>query len=203
MENKLWVFGDSFTKGGGLAPFNTFYKETYKGQKIWPDIVGEKLNLDVINHGYSWCNTELLIRNILYYLPDITHNDIVIFSNTDVCSTLLSPMRNDNIVLRASRPFDEGYPFVDTKEKQITKEYVENCIVPYEKEFDRFWIESLTAVYNMLVRLNIKTVFWTRDLWKQFESIEQATQGRIVNIHWSWKGHEQMADYILKQLNND
>jgi len=203
MKGKLWAFGDSFTKGGGLAPYNQYYKETYTNQKLWPDIVGLELNLEVENHGYSWSNTELIIRNILHFLPQISKKDIVIISNTDPSSVFIPSKEHDSQLIRSARPFDNNYPFRDDKERKVCRDYAEYCINPYLAQFDKFWIKYLQSVQNMLTRLKIKNLLWTRELWYSFESIEQATNGRIQNFHWSWKGHEQMADYIIKQLNND
>ena len=36
-----------------------------------------------------------------------------------------------------------------------------------------------------------------------FETIDQATNGKIKDGHWSWKGQKQMADYILKMIKDN
>jgi hypothetical protein len=78
--NKLWVFGCSFATGFN-APIDE-YNAVYPNEMIWPGILANKLNLELINMAHAGqCNWV----NILHFVDrrnEIQPGDIVIFEFT-------------------------------------------------------------------------------------------------------------------------
>lgn len=89
--NKLWCFGDSITAGHGckfdidddFLNENTYYYLKFKDyidvdKKIWPEIVSENLNLQLINKSKNGMTNESISDTCLKFLIEINKNDVVI-----------------------------------------------------------------------------------------------------------------------------
>lgn len=96
---KLWTFGDSFTAGygcrydltGAFSPENenTYYVKTYESyidvnKKIWPDIVSDNFNLELINKSKNGMTTESIADTCLKFLIEINKEDIVILQTSTI-----------------------------------------------------------------------------------------------------------------------
>jgi len=206
--SKLWCFGDSFTAGGGLGEKSPFRKIYPEERKIWPMLVGEALNMEVVNHGYSWCNTTLLLKNLLYFLPEITVEDMVILSTSNPRSILMPPDGDSNLLRSIVIPNKDMFlhahsPYLNDIEREVSKMYAEQIIDPHLDQYDSFWHQYLEFVQNTLTRLGIRNYLWSWKLWTKFETITECTNGKVNDLHWSFNGHEQMAEYLLKKIKND
>jgi hypothetical protein len=97
--DKLWCFGDSFTAGHGCkyessGTFSTqnmdnYYFRTYKDyidetKKIWPEIVSEYFNLELINVSKNGMSNESIVDASLNNLINIKVGDIVILQTSTV-----------------------------------------------------------------------------------------------------------------------
>ena len=89
--NKLWCFGDSITAGHGckfdiIDDFlneNSYYYLKFKDyidvdKKIWPEIVSDNLNLQLINKSKNGMTNESISDTCLKFLIEINENDTVI-----------------------------------------------------------------------------------------------------------------------------
>jgi hypothetical protein len=96
---KLWTFGDSFTAGHGCryeitGTFSTesiesYYSKTYKNyidlnKKIWPEIVSDNFNLQLINKSKNGMTTESIGDTCLKFLTEINKDDIVILQTSTI-----------------------------------------------------------------------------------------------------------------------
>ena len=96
---KLWTFGDSFTAGHGCryeitGTFSTesiesYYSKTYKNyidlnKKIWPEIVSDNFNLQLINKSKNGMTTEFIADTCLKFLTEINKDDIVILQTSTI-----------------------------------------------------------------------------------------------------------------------
>jgi hypothetical protein len=97
--DKLWCFGDSFTAGHGCKfettgnfsndNENSYYYKIYKNyidlnKKIWPEIVSNALNLELINLGKNGLSNEWIADTILSNIKNISTNDIVILQTSTI-----------------------------------------------------------------------------------------------------------------------
>lgn len=93
----MWAFGDSFTAGHGCIfgqgkAFSSdytesFYYKTYinyidESKKIWPNIVSDNLEYDLLNMGFNGMSTESIFDNVLKNLNNIEKNDLVIIQTS-------------------------------------------------------------------------------------------------------------------------
>jgi hypothetical protein len=91
--NKLWTFGDSFTMGYGCKyeitgtlsteSIENYYSKTYKSyididKKIWPEIVSDNFNLELINKSKNGMTTESISDTCIKFLIEINKDDVVI-----------------------------------------------------------------------------------------------------------------------------
>jgi hypothetical protein len=94
---KLWTFGDSFTAGHGCKyefdgnlsnqNVNSHYFKLYKDyidldKKIWPELLSNLLDLELVNLAKNGLSNEWIADNIIANLKDISKNDIVILQTS-------------------------------------------------------------------------------------------------------------------------
>ena len=97
--NKLWCFGDSFTAGHGCKyefdgnfsneNENTHYFKMYKdyidvNKKIWPELLSNLLNLELVNLGKNGLTNEWIADNIITNIKNISTKDVVILQTSTV-----------------------------------------------------------------------------------------------------------------------
>lgn len=94
--NKFWTFGDSFTAGHGCKydasgafsnNFENYYKKLYDdyidiSKKIWPEIVADKLNMELANYAKNGMTNESIADITLKHIPDMKIGDIVILQTS-------------------------------------------------------------------------------------------------------------------------
>jgi hypothetical protein len=95
---KLWTFGDSFTAGHGCKyeetnnfsnNKNTHYFKMFKDyidvdKKIWPELLSDLLNLELVNLGKNGLSNEWIADTIIANIKNISINDIVILQTSTV-----------------------------------------------------------------------------------------------------------------------
>jgi hypothetical protein len=97
--NKLWTFGDSFTAGHGCKyeltgtfskeNVNAYYAKTYKSyidinKKIWPEIVSDRFDLQLINKSKNGMTTESISDSCLKFITKINEDDVVILQTSTI-----------------------------------------------------------------------------------------------------------------------
>jgi len=86
--SKLWTFGDSFTFGHGCIPIidetknGTYYKTFLEyidlSKPIWPEIVAETFNLELVNKGVNGISNDRIFDYVLKNITEFQPNDCVI-----------------------------------------------------------------------------------------------------------------------------
>jgi hypothetical protein len=97
--DKLWCFGDSFTAGYGCRyefngnfsnqNENSYYLKIYKDyidldKKIWPELLSNLLDLELVNLGKNGLSNEWIADNIITNIKNISKNDIVILQTSTI-----------------------------------------------------------------------------------------------------------------------
>ncbi len=83
--NTIHTFGDSFTFGYGCVEncsFTDYYEYKKEEDNIWPNHLGNKLGMNVINHGKSGFCNEQIFDSIIKNFDSINENDIIIIEKT-------------------------------------------------------------------------------------------------------------------------
>lgn len=205
MQNSIWFFGDCFTWGVGCEATDEYYSYKTQGDEIWTRIVSSYFNMQHKKPHFSLGATMYIIVNFINYMKYMEDGDIIVISDSEVKSTL-SISRNKEKVKCISSFNLEGFDgWHNKKEKQTVTQFIDNQIVPYEKVWETFYIDTIKNLAIELYKRNIKTIFWSHHLWKtenRFEDITQSTKGIIKDPHFSWKGHKDFANYIINQIKN-
>ena len=204
-EAKVWFFGDSFTYGCGCRPGYEYYDNYAEDIKLmWTDIISEKLKLKQVNLGINGNSNPYIIYQLLTNISNIKPGDVVFLTDTEPNRILLS-----NPVAKDIRPLsigniEEAYKEgIQDTEKKVTVEYLYQTFIGKEEIWENHYWQQLYSIKKILDDRGVKTHYWSYKLWKdssKFETIKEATNGKVNNTHWSWKGHRDFSEYIINML---
>ena len=76
--------------------------------------------------------------------------------------------------------------------------YIWEEIIPFEEQWKNWMRDTVESVFESLDGVNCR--FWSHEIWDRFETIKQHTNGKIDDLHWSWKGHEEMFEYMKERI---
>jgi hypothetical protein len=192
---KLWTFGDSFTAGHGCRNFsnikNSHYNDKFENyidlnKKIWPELLSDLLNLELVNLGRNGLSNEWIADTLITNIQNISVNDIVILQTS-------TPGRYDF-------PFKKEKSLLGTpKDSENIKDYIVNTNnSPYffktifvsnvEKEWDISMKDTLRFI-NVQENLNDKELVLNeskynliRDFFVEFISTEKYYERSIWRI---------------------
>lgn len=212
---KLWCFGDSFTAGQGCRPGEEYF-ELYpnKVQKIWTTLLAEKLSLEEMNLGIPGNSNPYIIKQVIENLKQISKDDVVILSDTLPFRSVLynrvfeniAPITTDIILQPENNP--NGQPFVerffkDKKDKMVLIDYLHTFKLPYHESWTEYYFSQFLDLQAHLLKLNTQVYFWSHKIWEapsRFEVIVNATNRKINDGHWSWKGHKDFSSYLIERI---
>lgn len=193
LSNSLFLFGDSFT--------NHSYDDCLdyiKNDMIqWGTIVSDEMNLNLKNFGKSASSNPQIISSIIENLWTIEKGDYVVIGLSSPFRTLT--VRNGHI----SSFLVKDYLLSKTPENQWVYDYVKNIIYPNEELFDNFYLSQVDGIKKLLEKMGCTTYVWDSRLWNKFQTVKEQTKGKDKDPHWSKKGHEDMAKYILEKFNQN
>jgi hypothetical protein len=230
--NKLWTFGCSYTEGfvdNGSPTYNN-YKEYCGGQfpKSWPEILSEKLNIELINKGEGASGNTQIFQQICNQANSFGYNDIIVIGWTFLERYRLAKDDETWIKLGAGQVGNDC-PISQECHEQIVlnrtlKPYVDE-IYNYEKIIDRlctslninvyYWTIINELIYNQPKEiLNQKKYLLNDFVFDQYDntfsivkknggmSISEETNGLIDDSHMGKTGHIIQAnlfyDHIIK-----
>lgn len=208
--NKLFTFGDSFTFN--KEPFECKYALKYMkdGDAYWPNIISEKLNYKLYNFGWGALSNDRILDNIIEKIDLISKDDVVIigksfynrfdipsftkFIKSDIINkfTTISPHSTDILI-------KDGF----------TKEEAESIVFYGCQHADAVFSKRHNLRFDFVkkyLKLHGVTdvIFWEiEDTWSKYESIKAATSNEIDDLHWSFKGHSDFADFIYNEIQNN
>ena len=189
--NTLWTFGDSFTHFDYQGVDTQYSSDII----LWSDIVGQTLNLQVQNLGCVAYSNQQIIAEINKNLWKIQKGDFVVIG-------LSTPFRTLTVRNGMIRAFlSQDYLQTKTQEEKWVFDYVQNIIYPNEQLFEEFYWTQVNGIKKLLDSQNCTTYLWDYKLWDTFETIKSQSKGKDKDPHWSRKGHEDMARYVLEKLN--
>lgn len=199
MKSTLWTFGDSNTAGHGCYPNDEYYEGYFKsGDKTWPVWLSEQLDVELKNFGKNGSSNDTIIDTIIDKWEGINRGDCVFIGMThphrfDV------PINNkfESIVHDFSKSIGENKLTKDEFETIVNFQYYFADSILYKKrQIKRFeWIKKLLIQKKckLVVVWNVQT-----DL-KGFETIKDATNGRLIDYHLSFKSHKLLSEIFYKK----
>jgi hypothetical protein len=200
---KVYTFGDSFTEGAGCKPDDEYYKKYNKNNElIWPEIVSKHYNAELINTGLGGCSNEIILDKILENWNRIKKEDIVVIGKTfshrfDIPAF---PFKNKLVTVWGPSWFDfpdvKDYPSLDSLKNYLAFYRVDNSL--YDNRHCNYF--NFLKI-QLEVTKNVKVVFWQTDRnIKNVETITTATNGTIIDGHFSYKGHQDFAQWVISKL---
>lgn len=201
-KNTCWFFGDSFTRGNGCHYKHEYYKSSYtKGCERWTTIVSNKLDMSEVNTAIGGESNVGILNSLISNLSNIKKGDWVVLGDTRPIRVSSFDDNGNRVNIINDPHFD--YTLGNSK---YVFDYIYHEIVPKETMYLEFYQSMFVNLLNELKGRGINTYYWKHtDIWfptNKFNTITEDTNGVIENLHWSWKGHTQMAEFILKQLEN-
>lgn len=209
MVKKAWFFGDSFTTGYGAEQGSRYYEEFGPG-KLFSELLSLYYDAQEFNFGLPGKCNNAIIKSITEHLSEIKKGDIVVISNT-------SPLRD--LVPHNSKPElvsqkllnSELYPdSIGFKSRDIANTLVQYCIKVRSNnipEWNRHYREIFLNFTDYFLSRGCKAIFWDYSAWSEeeekgmkFENIHTATEGKIYDLHWSYKGHQDAYEWIKNGL---
>ena len=104
-----------------------------------------------------------------------------------------------------SKGFEEFSAF-NSFEKEQTETIINfNYYFSYNKLYKQRHLKRFNFLNKLLKEKKIKTYFWDVTEFvksKEFEKIFDATNGKIGDDHFSFKGHRNFADMLYKKITN-
>lgn len=194
----IYLFGDSFTKGDGCnIGFEYYNLESNIPKKKWTDIISEELNQSTKNFGKSGAGSQWIYNKLTYYLDIFKPNDYIFVTDSIF-------IRQLGVVQDRIETVGPSYEF-ETKEREEgnTLNLIHN-IHPFEAQWNAYYIKHFEKIKSYLISRNVNVIYTHyREFMFQpnkYMNIVTETNGKINDNHFSWKGHQQFADYLLNQI---
>jgi len=193
--NKLWTFGDSFTKGLGLYPDEHQYPE-YKGKEelIWSNLLANYLGVNLQSVAFNGISNDMIWDNVLDKWDDITAGDYVIIGLTKL------PRWQVYLPDHPQSGLFNKTPIRDTQllgNELTSKTVLENI----RDNIEDVYTNTMTNFIFLTDRFKdkgCKTFIWDTTLWTKFRTIYQETEHN--DHHWGIEGNQQMVDYLKTEM---
>lgn len=205
--NKLWTFGDSFTFGHGCRPEGamTEYYYNYKTDSdgVWPDLLGQRIGVEVKNFGKSGASNDYILDTIFDNWDNFNEGDYVIIGYT--YHDRFDVPLNDSLI----SIFWEWDKYVDPAERDLFTKDQMQTLINFQYFFcnDEFYKNRYLKRFNFLDKRlkdkKINSFIWDVNFYQyhtRFEKIIHATDGKLKDYHFSFKGNKDFADMMYKKL---
>lgn len=178
------------------------YFENYKedGDEIWTKIVADHFDCNEKNMAKKGIGNIEILRIILDNKDNIKPDDIVIVGVTDG-TRVQSFYRENNQVIPKSfnswtyKDFEFDYKGLDDEFMESMKHYMVNCRLRFTDEHTKFDMELIKDVISLIKpKANL---IWTPEMWCKFDHIATHTNNKIYDFHWSFRGHKEMANWVI------
>lgn len=222
-KNTLWAFGDSFTIGNGCIDIaGTHYYSEYPERRvkrgIFPERLADHYNLKLVNKAFAGSSNQMILESIIDNLSNMKKGDRVIVGMSDSArletfvsrggpEPTLTPPANTTLEEQrwfrtplthyiASTDIKYWAPF-SKQQANLIQKYIVEVILPiatYKEYHEVQLVKKLTKV------LPCEYIYiWGALQWSQYEDIFTATKGKLKDYHFSWKGHEDFANKVIKE----
>ncbi len=206
--NTLWAFGDSFTFGHGCrldGPLPEYCSE-YKTEvdDVWPNHLGKMLNVDVNNFGKCGASNDFIIDCIIDQWNFIKENDFVVIGVT-YHSRFDVPLKNRKALSSIYWGFEDLDLFEGEEKEQMETLVNFQYFFANHELYKKRHLKRYNFLNKLLKEKKVTTLIWDVDYIQQntqFEKIATATNGKIEDYHFSFKGHLDFANMIYKKVSN-
>jgi hypothetical protein len=197
---RLHVFGDSFTDANIVSNNKSYLKWKGYTPKTFHEIVSEKLNLEVINYAKSFgMDNYTIFQHICDNVNDLDGSIVVINWSEPIRFRMVdtSTQKWKTIIPESVMRLNKGLPYVNG----VINETIDDVFVNRENQL---WLTEVSSWINLINKAlqNSVVIHWSWYNNKDRETITEETNGDVIDFHYSEKGHAQLAEWIIKQIEN-
>jgi len=191
----VWFFGDSFVYGDGCKPWNEYYSKVDKPTPLWTTQIASYLECEERNLSKPGASNMEILRTFLRTFPDIQEDHTVYIQSTFATRLELILPRNKiiNLELGISTNSDE----ISKGRKLSAIEFLHEWFLPNLNDWDTYWSALFETCLNLHKGKGLFIPY--KKVVYQFETINNLFPD-INDHHWSFKGHNQMTSFVLKNL---
>ena len=192
--NKLWIYGDSYSKGLGVTD-DTYQYDYYKGKEnlIWSRLLAKELGLKEVNKALNGISNDMIFDIIKDTFDEVKQGDYVVIGLTKI--PRLGIYKPDaKLKLKYNKT-----PLRDTTTDMIPfgndwLAYIRNNMKDAYEDIMETFLFACKAFHLK----GVKTAVWDNTLWGEFKTIREECKYHDDG-HWGVEGHADMAKYILKK----
>jgi hypothetical protein len=195
---KIWAFGDSFTDKYILSN-NTAYTN-WKGYnpKTFLELISTHYNSEIKNFARDYGMDNYTIFNcICDNVHLIDTNDIVIIGWSEPVRFRLvdsSTQKWRTILPDGYLRINRGLPYVNGIDDFVIQSLFKNREHP-------LWLHEINSWVNIINKalIGTKIIHWS---WynNHRETITEETDNKIIDFHYSEKGHADLADWLINKI---
>ena len=204
----LWTFGDSFTFGHGCRPDGPLpeYCSQYKTEvdDVWPNHLSKMLDVEVKNFGKCGASNDFIIDCIIDQWDGIKENDFVIIGVT-YHSRFDVPLKNRKALSSIYWGFEDLDLFEGEEKEQMETLVNFQYFFANHELYKKRHLKRYNFLNKLLNEKKITTFIWDVEYYQhttRFEKIADATNGKIEDYHFSFKGHLDFANVVYKKVIN-
>jgi hypothetical protein len=195
---KLFLFGDSFTAGNGALPIEEYtLKYKTENDSVWPEIVAKELGLTLVNYGMGLFSNDKILDVIMLAYDEISEGDTVIIGKTFPFRVDIPDKTDTQLLTLAPNHFTS----IQNRYSKEEIEHLNHLLVILDSPLMKFRHDFRFDFFKKLLESKRvkQVILWeVSDLCHSFETIQTATNFEIQDTHWSFKGHKDFAEYILR-----
>lgn len=209
MVKKAWFFGDSFTAGYGATEEFEYYKK-YGPGKTFSNLLSEYYNAEENNFGLPGRGNESIFQKIIENLINIKEGDLVILSNTSPWRGLVpthSKGKLDSHKLTDCRLFPDSVGYNDEEISEILLRYCVYIKGHYLDQWNHYYRKTFLDFTKYFQSKGCTAIFWDYSVWSEdeepgvvFDTIRKSTNGELLDIHWSYRGHKDAYEWIKRGI---
>jgi len=207
MKNSIHFFGDSYTEGHALK----------KTPYIWPRLVCKALgDYNYNNYAEGAASPSFILNQLIVNLKSIKKNDIVIVvetipDRTEVYSSKLNRVVSitNGAMVQALEDKEHEY-FDNFNDIKSAFNFIYDHRYKRIRNFEQYYRNLYNAIGSYIENLGVKFIlipfhytFDNIEYGDRFETVTKYTKGKVVDAHFSTKGHWQFANYVLESYFKD
>lgn len=211
--SNLFVYGCSFTYGNGCLPSDSYAQKYRQSEEdlIWPEIVAKELNLTLINHGMGAFSNDKILDKMIETFDEVKEGDIVIIQRTFTHRFDISYKRKKNEPYVRKGLTITPHCEETLKDQGYNKDEIESILHGVWLMDGEFNDMRIGTRFNFMKKLFLSKKVQKCIVWdvlnyhdkKTYERIQEATNGEIVDAHWSYKGHRTFANVMLNKIKEE
>ena len=203
---KIWIFGDSFCTKTGHMPGEAYrlylnhHSEEIGNNLAWYELLrGHFLNeYEIKCYGKGGASNDWILDTLLSKLKDIKKDDIIILMSTFHDRFMIPPNENTEL-MNWNVMHEETRMLMSDERNKLLEKFTAEFRIWFENSSEYTYADqNIQRFINILDYIDCKKYLHI-DITKvhqDFETILEATNGKINDNHWSYRGHEEFCNHI-------